>query len=115
MAAVYNIGPQEMPTKSIPIEADKSNKREKSMADDSSNSSVGFMMSGATEDASASGDELNIFQAILMGNEEVLEQLLDTTKNDYIVHLKATDSLGRYVKGTRDKQEAWRTEPTKGG
>lgn len=42
-------------------------------------------------------EELNIFQAILLNNFELVEQLLDTSRNDYIVHIKATDSLGRYV------------------
>lgn len=44
-------------------------------------------------------EDLNIFQAILLNNFEVVEHLLDTARTDYIVHIKATDSLGRYVHG----------------
>lgn len=85
------------PSKPVPADNDKGHHRDASLHDDSSNSSASAPNSVPHDDTSASGEELNIFQAILLNNEEVLEQLLDTTKSDYIVHLKAVDSIGRYV------------------
>lgn len=58
------------------------------------------LTSGSREDDSvAMTEDLNIFQAILLNNFEAVEHLLDTSRTDYIVHIKATDSLQRYVVG----------------
>jgi len=78
-------------------DSDKPLRRELSSPEDSSNGSASAAFGSTNEDASASGEEINIFQAILLNNEEVVDQLLDTNRNDYIVHIKATDVLGRYV------------------
>lgn len=78
-------------------DSDRAARRDLSSAEDSSNSSTSVVFGGTHEDSSASGEEINIFQAILLNNEEVVDQLLDTNRNDYIVHIKAVDALGRFV------------------
>ena len=78
-------------------DSDRPARRDMSSNEDSSNSSASAAFGSTQEDASASGEDINIFQAILLNNEEVVDQLLDTNRNDYIVHIKAVDALGRYV------------------
>lgn len=68
--------------------------------DNTSTDGTSFTSGSREDDSVAMSEDLNIFQAILLNNFEVVEHLLDTSRTDYIVHIKATDSLGRYVFAT---------------
>lgn len=82
-------------TKPVPSDGSGTHRKDSPSLEESSNSSVGAYASNNLDEASNTSEELNIFQAILMSNDEAVDQLLDTSRNDYIVHLKATDNLGR--------------------
>lgn len=85
-------------TKMSTPEPDKSRKDHGS-PDNTSTDGTSLTSGSREDDSAAMNEDLNIFQAILLNNFEVVEQLLDTSRADYIVHIKATDSLGRYVQG----------------
>eukprot|EP00029_Vermamoeba_vermiformis_P007698 TRINITY_DN3403_c0_g1_i1.p1 TRINITY_DN3403_c0_g1~~TRINITY_DN3403_c0_g1_i1.p1 ORF type:complete len:581 (+),score=35.74 TRINITY_DN3403_c0_g1_i1:377-2119(+) len=50
---------------------------------------------GSADEAEDARTPLDIFQALLMGRKKRVDQLLDNSTNEIILHLKARDELGR--------------------
>lgn len=54
-------------------------------------------LAGTNDACKDDSEQHNIFQAILFKQLDVLAKFIDTSKSDYVLHLKAKDDLGRFV------------------
>jgi len=50
---------------------------------------------GSADGAEDGRTPLDIFQALIMGKKQRVDQLLDNSTNEIILHLKSRDELGR--------------------